>query len=201
MMGDPEWPESSTPAHEVCLEGAFWLDQTEVSQADFARLGGIQARESHYAGPRRPVMLNWHEARAFCALRGMRLPTEAEWEYAARGPDGFVYPWGNEWNPFVVHAGGRADGTTAPVGSYPEGASWVGALDMTGNVREWTSSLPHPYPYNPATHESDSDTADLRAARGGSFNLSQVLLRAAFRYYGGVNTPGPGVRCVVNAEP
>ncbi|MEO1165396.1 MAG: SUMF1/EgtB/PvdO family nonheme iron enzyme, partial [Chloroflexota bacterium] len=85
---------------EQCIDAPFWIDETEVTQADFARLGGQQATSSHFEGDSRPVnRIIWQEAHDFCIARGGRLPTEAEWEYVARGPDNLFFPWGNEWIP------------------------------------------------------------------------------------------------------
>jgi formylglycine-generating enzyme required for sulfatase activity len=161
MMGDQELA-SAQPAHEVCLTEAYWIDLTEVSNGQFERLGGQAANTVGFPGqdiagddlPRTSV--TWEEANAFCQLRGGRLPTEAEWEYAARGPDGLAYPWGNEFEadrlnfceqscPFGSTSGGlyftANDGydVAAPVSSLPGGASWIGALHMAGNVAEWVA--------------------------------------------------------------
>lgn len=174
------------PAHEICFESAFWLDKYEVTQAQAAALNGVFAQPSSFAGDNRPVdMASWFEARDFCALRGMRLPTEAEWEYAARGPDGLIFPWGNEWvaeNAVWNREQINSRLGTVDVGSIPEGASWVGALDMSGNVWEWTSSAFGPYPYD-ASREASPDDAEIgRARRGGSwFGAYPVGLRAAYR--------------------
>lgn len=82
----------------ITFDAPFWIDLTEVTQADFERLGGVAARNSYFDGAQRPVeQITWFEARDFCALRGARLATEAEWEYAAHGPDEWEYPWGNEF--------------------------------------------------------------------------------------------------------
>jgi formylglycine-generating enzyme required for sulfatase activity len=113
------------------------------------------------------------------------LPTEAEWEYAARGPSGWVFPWGDSFDGSrlnycdgdcqynwkdTAYRDGYA--TTAPVGSYPAGASWVGALDLAGNVWEWTSSIyAYPYPYRAGDgRENPADLTGKRTLRGGSWN-------------------------------
>jgi formylglycine-generating enzyme required for sulfatase activity len=172
------------PQHEQCFDAPFWIDRTEVTQADFARLGGVQAEQSYFSGADRPVeQITWFEARDFCALRGARLPTEAEWEYAARGPESWIYPWGNIWdNDFPIW---NSSGTET-VGSQSESRSWAGAQDMSGNVSEWTSSQHWPYPYS-ASDGREEDTgsqADVaRAARGNSWSGDdESYLRAAFRY-------------------
>ena len=162
MMGDPELA-GAQPVHEVCITKSYWIDVTEVSNGQFARLGGQAAREVRFPGqevsgdnqPR--TSITWEEAADFCQLRGGRLPTEAEWEYAARGPDGNAYPWGDQFEgsqlnfceqncPIRGQAGGGLYSTTddgydvaAPVNSMAEGASWVGALHMAGNVAEFVA--------------------------------------------------------------
>jgi len=163
---------NESPQHEVCFDQPFWIDQTEVTQADFERLGGVKANANYFDGDQRPVeQITWFEARDFCALRGARLPTESEWEYAARGPDNRVYPWGNTWKENNTVWSGNSDGQTAPVGNLIAGASWVGALDMSGNVWEWVSSLVLPYD---STEDREAETGNrtyvLRVLRGGSWN-------------------------------
>ncbi|TVR19435.1 MAG: hypothetical protein EA396_12540, partial [Anaerolineaceae bacterium] len=124
---------------EQCFDEPFWIDKYPVTNRQYGSSGFWSGDDL----PRESV--NWFDARDFCEARGGRLPTEAEWEYSARGPDGWIYPWGNEFFANnVVNSGGR----TADVGSRPGGVSWVGALDMSGNVWEWTSSLFEPYPYD-----------------------------------------------------
>ncbi|MEO8391828.1 MAG: formylglycine-generating enzyme family protein [Chloroflexota bacterium] len=169
---------------QQCFEASFWIDKTEVTQGDFQRLGGQQVTPSQFSGDRQPVEnVTWFEARDFCVKRGARLPTEREWEYAARGPNSLIYPWGPDWKTDNVVWDSNANKQTADVGSRPEGASWVGALDMAGNVWEWTNSLEKPYPYNAGDGREDpNNNTDTRALRGGAWNYSNPnYFRASFR--------------------
>jgi hypothetical protein len=169
------------PIHEICFDEPFWIDKFEVTNEDYGSVG-CEDESSEPDQPRNCV--NWFEASDHCEARGARLPTEAEWEYAARGPDSLVYPWGNAFNmDFSVWAG-NSRRQTAPVGSRSEGVSWAGALDLSGNLYEWTSSLFEDYPYGD-DHESDSDTRSMRVPRGGSF--SSVTLRSSNRIIGHPN--------------
>lgn len=184
-MGTAQYSEEQ-PVHEQCFDQPFWIDQYEVTQAQFRRLRGRQANAPRFSGSDRPVEnINWFEARDFCQSRAARLPTEAEWEYAARGPDSLVYPWGNTFVESLAVWNRSISQGTADVGSIPAGASWVGALDMSGNVWEWTSSLYEAYPYDAADgREADtgSRTDVRRVLRGGSWYVSDTgFLRAGFR--------------------
>jgi formylglycine-generating enzyme required for sulfatase activity len=185
MMGSTDGRDDEQPINEQCFDAPFWIDLTEVTQADFERLGGVKANANSF-GAQRPVeRITWFEARDFCALRGARLPTEREWEYAARGPDGLLYPWGNTWDENSAVWSGNSNSQTANVGSRPVGASWVGALDMSGNVWEWTSSLYLPYD---SLEDREADTGvrtDVRRVlRGGSWDLADTsFLRGANRLW------------------
>ncbi len=186
-MGNPLGDTDERPVHEVCFADPFWIDQTEVTQVTLRRMGGVTAWTSALPGMSRPVeSINWVEARDFCARRGMRLPTEAEWEYAARGPDGLTYPWGNNLILVnAVHSGTTYIGTE-DVMSRRGGVSWVGAHDLAGNVWEWTSSLYRPYPYDPTDGREETVSAyradPARVVRGGSWRYSANYLRASLRY-------------------
>ncbi len=138
---------------------AFELARTPVTNADYERFvaeSGAAAPPHWPAPPDHPVtFVDWDEAAAFCAWAGGRLPTEAEWEKAARGTDGRTYPWGDEEDQSLAAVGaGTKHGSTSPVGSHPGGASPYGLLDMAGNVWEWTATE-----YPPGE----------RVLRGGSF--------------------------------
>lgn len=201
-MGSTTGSNDEQPAHQQCFDSPFWIDQTEVTQSDFARLGGVKAVVNAFHGDHPVVDITWLEARDFCVLRSARLPTEAEWEYAARGPDNLLYPWGNRWNPNnAVWNGSGSQGAVA-VGSIPSGRSWVGALDMSGNVWEWVNTIYgidvngdynfsddgesfFSYPYNTTDgrEESVNDSSFVRGIRGGSwYNANISQLRAAYRY-------------------
>jgi iron(II)-dependent oxidoreductase len=204
MMGSSDADPNELPISEVCFDAAFWIDQTEVTQGDFERLGGIKANANGFPAPRRPVeRVTWIEARDFCAGRGGRLPTEAEWEYAARGPDSLSYPWGNAWDDGAVVWNRTPEQGTASVGRYPSGASWVGALDLSGNVWEWTASRYAPYPYDADDGRNlDGQDAESLVIRGGHWDYAVTgFLRAAHRSDAAPATYGNwlGFRCVRDA--
>jgi len=125
--------------------------------------------------------VDWSQARTYAAWVGGRLPTEAEWEKAACGTDERVYPWGNaEPNDQRLNYNNKV-GHTSAVGSYPAGASPYGALDMAGNVWEWTSSQYRGYPYKADDGREDATGEDARVLRGGSFTRTRDYVRCAYR--------------------
>ncbi len=145
-MGSEEGDPDERPLHEVDLS-SFWIGRTEVTVAQYRRVIGnipddLHGHKVNDQGDDHPVVaLGQDLCMGFCEPLGLRLPTEAEWEYAAAGPDGHKYPWGDEWDgtqlQWAKHKWPLSGDRTAPVGSYPAGASWCGALDMAGNVWEW----------------------------------------------------------------
>jgi iron(II)-dependent oxidoreductase len=127
--------------------------------------------------------VTWHGARAYCAWRNARLPTEAEWEAAARGRAGRLYPWGDQPATAERTVFGRRSNETEPVGSRPAGATPEGVHDLAGNVAEWTSTLYRPYPYRRDDGREDLEAGGERVTRGGDhvFDSTPETLRAAFR--------------------
>jgi formylglycine-generating enzyme required for sulfatase activity len=196
------------PVRRVCFLEPFWIDVFEVTNGQFADFGGFAGRTGKWTEPDRPrVGITWYEAAAFCELRGARLPTEAEWEYAARGPDALMYPWGNTFVEDNAVYGGNSGGQTWFVGSKPDGVSWTGAYDLSGNVWEWVNdwyasgyrtTLPDGVvnPQGPGSLISAG-----RVRRAGSWSSSDIKsLGAADRFgrYPRVTDNTYGFRCALS---
>jgi formylglycine-generating enzyme required for sulfatase activity len=189
---DPGARADEFPQHTVTLDG-YWIDQTEVSNAHYELCvdDGVCKQSGHaeteeYAGPEYPVVtISWHDASAYCEWAGATLPTEAQWEYAARGPEGYIYPWGDQNpTPELCSFDNNVLGTS-PVGSYPRGASWCGALDMAGNVAEWTADWYDEgyYAESPSANPTGPSTGEHKVLRGGSWGHDLMGVRAADRSY------------------
>jgi formylglycine-generating enzyme required for sulfatase activity len=204
----PAGLEDQSPAHEICFDQPFWIGVTEVTVAQFREYGEKGECGNDREGDQRPCQgVTWFGAAAFCEHYGLRLPSEAEWEYAARGPDGLLFPWGNDFaaDRLVWDAAGAAD-----VGSLPAGAAWVGALDMLGNAWEWTGSWYAPYPYDPADgRETENGGYQQPVLRGRAWDDAALSLwqagmwSAASRtaaWPAGMPAPTYGFRCARDYE-
>jgi formylglycine-generating enzyme required for sulfatase activity len=233
LMGSWYRELDQRPVHDVTLD-AFWLDRTEVTNAEFgafisstgyettAEINGTGGAYLETANAwnyiegaewRRPhgpdsnidgldahpvVQVSWYDAMAFCEWVEGRLPTEAEWEFAARGPESMLNPWGDIFEGERVNACDRncfldsRDSTTddgyeftAPVGMYLNGASWIGALDMAGNVSEWINDWYDSgyYGRSPEENPSGPDTGETKVLRGGGWTFIEEFMRSAHRQH------------------
>ena len=179
--------EDEAPEHVVRVD-PFELDVHEVTIGAFEASPLSLPRQPEWNwGRDQPVVnVTWHEADEYCAWAGKRLPTEAEWESAARGADGPLYPWGTTWSLRKANSGADGDGHehAAPVGSFPEGASRDGAMDLAGNVWEWVADWydPAAYASSPRDNPTGPERGSRRVARGGSFlGSSSFNVRATVR--------------------
>ena len=212
-MGSNHGLQNERPVHQVNLAD-FYIDQYEVTNAQFAEFLNqqkIQNQDISFYLPElndnsdiylegttwsvfegledHPVnIVSWTGANAYCQWRGGRLPTEAEWEKAARGTDERTYPWGeaitcNVANFFGAPDGGPCRDYTTPVGSYPNGISPYGAYDMVGNVWEYVHSIYKDYPYDATDGREDNTNTDatLRVLRGGSWNYGISFAPVTYR--------------------
>ncbi|MBZ0317960.1 MAG: SUMF1/EgtB/PvdO family nonheme iron enzyme [Anaerolineae bacterium] len=191
------------PPEKICFDAPFWIDQYEVTNGQFDQYNGQAAMPAVNDDAEKPrEQVSWVEAKAYCEQRGGRLPTEAEWEYAARGPANFIYPWGNEFIPENATYLENSSSQAQPVGSHPDGVSWVGAYDMSGNVWEWTSTLFMAYPYT-TTDGREGEGEGNRVIRGGSYQDLDEFLRTSMRVFWIPPTdpyPSIGFRCARDAE-
>ena len=229
-MGSNDY-DGEKPIHTVYLD-AYYIDKYEVTVGQFRKFveatgyktdaekgggtyvytGSNQEKKAD-ANWRNPyfnqsddhpvVCVSWNDASAYASWAGKRLPTEAEWEKAARGTDGRKYPWGNTWDPSKCNNGesNSPDGydRTAPVGSFPQGASPYGVQDMAGNVWEWCQDWYDKdyYQSSPARNPTGPSSGSYRVLRGGSWSFTQIICRTTRRLYANpqIRSDTDGFRC------
>ena len=192
-MGSDAGAPDAKPQFEASL-AAYSIDKYEVTNADFKKFvdANTYKTDAEKAGDsdtwltyakdkdQNPVVkVSWNDATAFCRWAGKRLPTEQEWEKAARGTDGRAYPWGNDFDPKKANSKEGGVRATTIVGSYGAGASAFGVLDMAGNVSEWTASEPAAYPGG--TRTGKVFTAGTRIVRGGGWFDTKEYVAAYVR--------------------
>jgi hypothetical protein len=213
LMGSDASPYSfERPEHIVYLD-AYWIDQTEVSNTQYRRCveAEVCAAPKSWEDPNsnaddQPALVAWEAAQAYCEWVGGRLPTEAEWEKAARGTDGRRWPWGNEFEPGRANLSGEEDGYTgtSPVGVFPDGASPYGLLDMAGNAAEWVSDWwdPEYYDRSPARNPTGPAGGDEKVIRGSIANAGggPEKCRCVARF-SRATSDEVGFRCVSNTPP
>jgi formylglycine-generating enzyme required for sulfatase activity len=202
LMGSDKTKDSQAyddelPQHTVYLD-AFWIDQTVMTNSQYARCVASgqctkpydiksYTRPSYYGDSQfanYPVIyVDWNQSQAYCAWAGRRLPNEAEWEKAARGTGGRIYPWGNAAPDQSLLNYNNNKGDTTAVGSYPSGASPYGALDMAGNVWEWVNDWYSGSYYQQALARNPPGpaTGTYRGLRGGSLVNNDRGVRSALR--------------------
>ena len=190
-----DFVKSETPPHEVCFDHPFWISETEVTNRLYGSSSSTDMR-SMYRGPSWPrETVTWQDASQFCMAHNARLPTEAEWEYAARGPDGLIYPWGDEFQLERLTSGRL---NPANVASAPTGVSWVGAFDMSGGVAEWVADWYASFTEASATNPQGPADGQERVLRGGTWaSYASFLVRTSQRETASPDTANStiGFRC------
>ena len=214
-MGSLAGPADEQPVHTVKLD-SYYIDKTEVTNGMYSLCVAAGAclkpmvfsSNTHYgyyffepyiSFP--VIALKWSSAETYCTWAGRRLPTEAEWEKAARGTDGRTYPWGNDLPNKTLLNFNSPLGDTVTVGSYPSGASPYGVLDMAGNVTEWVADwyAADYYGSSPSSNPTGPIQGDYKVLRGGSWHSDEYSVRSADRHWLGPDTRDVviGFRCAM----
>jgi formylglycine-generating enzyme required for sulfatase activity len=218
VVGQDKRDPLEQPEHKVDV-AAFFIDKTEVTNAAYKKFVDATGHKppSNWTGANYPegrgdapvTGVTWQDAADYAASVGKRLPTEAEWEAAARGTQARIYPWGNDWRPDAANIGAKPDKATAsqypaglkPVSSYPQGASVSGVVDMIGNAWEWVADEFSLYPGNTESTPELDPSITYRVIRGGAYDGNKVH-DATYRGYLDGSQPYPkvGFRCAKNAK-
>lgn len=229
----PDWVRrmlpSEQPQHRVTLSRGYWIDKYELSNAAFARFveaagydnpafwseAGWQWLQAARGEKELPVecvdplpnnprvCVTWYEAEAYATWRGARLPTEAEWEYAARGPESLIYPWGNDFhsenaniltdtelersNGFSTGGESNNDNPTGlkPIDSYPYGQSWIGAYNLSGNAMEWVQDWLNVdyYALRETPDPQGPPAGQIKIEKGGWWGSNSAVARSAYHHF------------------
>jgi formylglycine-generating enzyme required for sulfatase activity len=223
-MGSAGGDDAEHPVHTVRV-GTFWIDETEVTNERYKLYLDATGRDAPYVaeswasdynwdpkartypkgnGHLPVVLVSWEDAAGYARWAGKRLPTEAEWEYAARGPDGGAYPWGSSWRSTACNSADDDHLTRlGSVGAFAEGASWCGAKDMAGNVWEWVADWfsPDYYAGSPSADPEGPGAGRYKVIRGGSWGSGSFLCRSTARAFRSATARSDacGFRCVADA--
>ena len=193
-MGSNFGDTDESPEH-LATTKSYFIDTYEVSNADFKKFDPSFTYKD--GNDNHACIVTWEQAAAYAKWAGKRLPTEEEWEKAARGTDARLYPWGDSWDATFV----AWDETIPRGGTIMNAASPYGCFDMAGGVREWTDSWYKPYAGNDVACESYGE--QFKVCRGGSHFCDPFSFRSSHRFYLPTNTTGnyyTGFRCVKDAE-
>jgi formylglycine-generating enzyme required for sulfatase activity len=186
MMGSVRGREDEKPVQRKKVEG-FWIGRLPVTVRQWQLVMGSVPPRFNDQGAQHPVVgMTWDEAREFCRRAQLALPPEMNWEYAARGSEGHVYPWGNTWDPGLCQNKDNLHGQarTLPAGTLPRNASWCGALDMSGNVWEWCADA-----YSP--NVTAPQPTGKRSLRGGGWGCDEFECRCSCRLGAAPNNRSP----------
>ena len=178
MMGSNDGKADERPVHRVRISRGFWMSKFEVTIAQwlsYCREARVLLKNEILAPANNHPMwgVSWDDVKAYCRFYGLSMPTEAQWEWAARGPENRKYPWGNHWDKNLCcnNDNNGDDGITMPVGTFPGDVSWCGVRDMGGNLSEWCEDwyAADYYSRSPSTDPTGPDTGQERVWRGGYF--------------------------------
>ena len=202
-----------SPSHTVFLD-AYWIYETEVTNAQYrlcVEAGTcslptfLEFYDQEIFANHPAVYVSWYQTSDYCIWAGGRLPTEAEWEKAARSQDGRVFPWGDNADCGYANVKGCTQGLTADVGTYSNGASPYGVLDLAGNATEWVADWYDPNYYQVALEDNPKGPAEgeMKVARGGSWKnpFSGVRTTNRTANFPEAFSSGVGFRCVLDALP